>query len=112
MRENTRWELAAEDPAQVQALAEALRDVSCLASIASNRTVDPGRRNPLHTLARLLLRRGLTDADSAARFLAPCVDHLHLPGQMTGLRCAVDRVDAAIERKDPILIYGDYDVDG
>ena len=29
-----------------------------------------------------------------------------------GLRCAVDRLDAAIERKDPILIYGDYDVDG
>ncbi len=112
MRQNARWELAAEDPAQVQALAEALRDVSGLASIASNRTADPGRRNPLHTLARLLLRRGLTDADSAARFLAPCVDHLHLPGQMTGLRCAVDRIDAAIERKDPILIYGDYDVDG
>jgi len=112
VRQNARWELAAEDQAQVQALAEALRDVSCLASIASNRTADPGRRNPLHTLARLLLRRGLTDADSAARFLAPCVDHLHLPGQMTGLRCAVDRIDAAIEGKDPILIYGDYDVDG
>jgi single-stranded-DNA-specific exonuclease len=112
VRENARWELAAEDPAQVQGLAEALRDVSCLASFASNRTADPGRRNPLHTLARLLLRRGLTDADAAARFLAPGVDHLHLPGQMTGLRCAVDRIDAAIERKDPILIYGDYDVDG
>ena len=112
MRQNARWELAAEDPARVQALAEALRDVSCLASIASNRTADPGHRNPLHTLARLLLRRGLTDADSAARFLAPCVDHLHQPGQMTGLRCAVDRIEAAIEGKDPILIYGDYDVDG
>lgn len=31
---------------------------------------------------------------------------------MAGLRCAVDRLDAAIESKDPILIYGDYDVDG
>ena len=31
---------------------------------------------------------------------------------MTGLRVAVDRLDAAIERKEPILIYGDYDVDG
>jgi len=31
---------------------------------------------------------------------------------MTGLRAAVDRIEAAIERKEPILIYGDYDVDG
>jgi len=31
---------------------------------------------------------------------------------MAGLRSAVDRIDAAIERKEPILIYGDYDVDG
>ncbi len=31
---------------------------------------------------------------------------------MTGLRAAVDRIDAALERKEPILIYGDYDVDG
>jgi len=31
---------------------------------------------------------------------------------MTGLRAAVDRIDAAIERQEPILIYGDYDVDG
>jgi len=31
---------------------------------------------------------------------------------MTGIPAAVDRIDAAIERKEPILIYGDYDVDG
>lgn len=31
---------------------------------------------------------------------------------MAGLRAAVDRIDAAIERKEPMLIYGDYDVDG
>ncbi len=37
---------------------------------------------------------------------------LHAPEQMTGLRPAVDRIDAAIGRKEPILIYGDYDVDG
>ncbi|MGC1963642.1 MAG: single-stranded-DNA-specific exonuclease RecJ, partial [Candidatus Sulfotelmatobacter sp.] len=51
-------------------------------------------------------------AESAARFLSPSLTHLHLPEQMTGLRCAVDRIAAAIERKEPILIYGDYDVDG
>jgi single-stranded-DNA-specific exonuclease len=70
------------------------------------------RPNSLHTLARLLIRRGITDPDSAARFLFPSLDHLHAPEEMRGLGAAVDRIDAAIERKDPILIYGDYDVDG
>ena len=63
-------------------------------------------------LAPLLVRRGFTDADSAATFLSPSLSHLHAPERMSGLRLAVDRIDAAIERKEPMLIYGDYDVDG
>jgi single-stranded-DNA-specific exonuclease len=65
-----------------------------------------------HILAPLLVRRGITDADSAATFLSPSLSHLHAPERMSGLRLAVDRIDAAIERKEPMLIYGDYDVDG
>ena len=65
-----------------------------------------------HILAPLLVRRGITDADSAATFLSPSLSHLHAPERMSGLRLAVDRLDAAIERKEPTLIYGDYDVDG
>jgi single-stranded-DNA-specific exonuclease len=60
----------------------------------------------------LLVRRGITDPESARAFLSPTLSHLHAPERMTGLRAAVDRIDAAIERKEPILIYGDYDVDG
>ena len=103
-----RWELAAEDPVRVHRLAVALRDLPDLPFRASNAKRD----GPLHTLARLLIRRGITEADSATRFLFPSLDHLHAPEEMTGLRAAVDRLDAAIERKEPILIYGDYDVDG
>ena len=111
MRGNARWELAAADPALVQSLAAALCDLPQLPFNRGN--VNASQRDAgSRTLARLLIRRGLTDAESAARFLRPSVDHLHSPEQMTGLRCAVDRLDAAIERKDPILIYGDYDVDG
>ncbi len=111
MREPARWELAAPDPAQVQALAAALCD---LPQLPFNRGKLNGSQRDAasRTMARLLIRRGLTDAESAARFLTPSVNHLHSPEQMTGLRRAVDRLDAAIERKDPILIYGDYDVDG
>ena len=65
-----------------------------------------------HVLAPLLVRRGITDLDSASIFLFPSLSHLHAPERMTGLRAAVDRIEAAIERKEPILIYGDYDVDG
>jgi single-stranded-DNA-specific exonuclease len=105
-----RWELAADDPVQVQTLAVALAEVPDLRAICHQKnTSDSGS---LRTLARLLIRRGLTEADAAARFLFPSVDHLHASEQMTGVRAAVDRLDAAIERKEPMLIYGDYDVDG
>jgi single-stranded-DNA-specific exonuclease len=104
-----RWELAGDDPVRVQALAAALGNLPDLP--ISNRARN-SRGNPLPTLARLLIRRSLSEADDAARFLFPSVTHLHAPEQMTGLRAAVDRIDAAIERKEPILIYGDYDVDG
>jgi single-stranded-DNA-specific exonuclease len=106
-----RWELAAEDPIRVQALAAALGGSPDLPiSNRARQSSNPG--SPLHTLARLLIRRGLTEPDEALRFLLPSITHLHAPELMTGLRAAVDRIHAAIERKDPILIYGDYDVDG
>ncbi len=63
-------------------------------------------------LAPLLVRRGIQNAESAQRFLAPSLSHLHAPELMMGLSIAVDRIEAAIERKEPVLIYGDYDVDG
>jgi len=63
-------------------------------------------------LAPILQRRGIADIESVARFLAPSLSHLHSPEQMTGLPAAVERIAAAIERREPTLIYGDYDVDG
>jgi single-stranded-DNA-specific exonuclease len=105
-----RWELAAADPAQVHPLALGLQDFPHL-PFNSNKANGLDRA-AIHTLAQLLIRRGLTDPEQAARYLAPSLDHLHAPEQMTGLQAAVDRIDAAIERKEPMLIYGDYDVDG
>jgi len=66
----------------------------------------------MELLAPLLVRRGVADPESAYRFLNPSLTHLHSPELMMGLPTAVDRIDRAIERKEPILIYGDYDVDG
>jgi single-stranded-DNA-specific exonuclease len=107
-----RWHLPAEDPVRIHQLAAALRDSPHLLGRDFFRQSATNKNALFSTLARLLLRRGITDAASAERFLAPSLAHLHGPEQMMGLRAAVDRIDAAIERKEPILIYGDYDVDG
>src|ERR1700737_1456202 len=64
------------------------------------------------TLARLLVMRGISEVEAAEHFLAPAVSHLHSPYLMSGMKTAVDRIEAAIENKEAILIYGDYDVDG
>ena len=104
-----RWELAAADPAQVHNLAVALQDIPDLGLARGNHS---DQNRACHTLARLLVRRGITEPDPAACYLHPCLDHLHAPELMTGVGAAVDRIDAAIERKEPMLIYGDYDVDG
>ena len=107
-----RWELAAEDPVGVQSLATALQQFSELQSIFSTFEKRFIPSSALYILARSLFRRGITEPEAAAQFLSPSLTHLHSPDQMTGVRAAVDRLDAAIERKEPMLIYGDYDVDG
>ena len=64
------------------------------------------------SLATLLLCRGHDTAEAALRFLEPVPDHLHEPSLMRGLPAAVTRLQTALENREPILIYGDYDVDG
>ena len=64
------------------------------------------------TLARLLATRGIATADEAQRFLNPAIDQLHSPYLLSGLRTAVERLRAAVERDETVFIYGDYDVDG
>jgi len=63
-------------------------------------------------IARLLLARGYADSTAATLFLQPSLDHLHDPYLMRGMREAVDRIRRALLNAEPILIYGDYDVDG
>jgi single-stranded-DNA-specific exonuclease len=63
-------------------------------------------------LARLLIGRGIDQPDLAEKYLSPSLAHLHSPYEMRGMKAAVDRLAAAIERKEGVLIYGDYDVDG
>jgi single-stranded-DNA-specific exonuclease len=77
---------------------------------AADRLVAELRVAPI--VARLLSQRGLGDPELAARFLNPSLDHLHDPMRLADMGVAVDRIFAAIERRERIAIHGDYDVDG
>jgi single-stranded-DNA-specific exonuclease len=98
-----RWDLKTADSAAVERLAAELISQPSLCL-----------KNPeiASTLARLLVMRGISEVEAAEHFLAPALSHLHSPYLMTGMKTAVDRIEGAIENKEAILIYGDYDVDG
>jgi single-stranded-DNA-specific exonuclease len=63
-------------------------------------------------VSELLTARGITSVDEANRFLRPSLDQLHSPMEMLGMLAAVERLERAIASREPMLIYGDYDVDG
>jgi single-stranded-DNA-specific exonuclease len=63
-------------------------------------------------LAELLVARGVTQPADAFCFLNPEAAHLHDPLRMLGMNAAVERLELAIASREPVLLYGDYDVDG
>ena len=63
-------------------------------------------------LCALLVVRGLGDGDVARRYLRPQYEHLHPPSLLKDLDVAVARLSQAIRAGEPILVHGDYDVDG
>ena len=63
-------------------------------------------------ISKLLIKRGITDFDSAKDFFRPNLDNTHDPFLMKGMDLAVDRLIKAKNSNEKVLIYGDYDVDG
>ena len=63
-------------------------------------------------LAFLLIRRGITTESAAKRFFRPQLADLINPFLMKDMDIAVDRLNDAMGRKERIMVYGDYDVDG
>ncbi|MCR4317484.1 MAG: single-stranded-DNA-specific exonuclease RecJ [Planctomycetes bacterium] len=62
--------------------------------------------------AMVLLRRGIDNADEARSFIMPSLRSLHDPFLMKDMDKAVARIRKAVDDKEKICIYGDYDVDG
>lgn len=63
-------------------------------------------------LANLLVQRGITTFEQARDFFRPSLKKLHDPFLMKDMDRAISRIESAIARKEKILVYGDYDVDG
>ena len=63
-------------------------------------------------LGQLLVQRGITKAGDAKKFFRPQLPDLHDPFLMKDMDIAVERLNKAMGKKERILIYGDYDVDG
>lgn len=63
-------------------------------------------------ICSLLVQKGITQFDQAKAYFRPSLADLHDPFIMKGMAKAVHRLGQAIAQKEPILVYGDYDVDG
>jgi single-stranded-DNA-specific exonuclease len=80
-------------------------DPPLISSLAKDLAIPP-------FIAALLLRRGFQSADEAEAYLYPRLKSLGDPFALPHMREAVERILAALEKKERIVLYGDYDVDG
>jgi single-stranded-DNA-specific exonuclease len=71
-----------------------------------------GRLGVSRLISRIFLSRGISDVHYIRSFLNPCLDDLHNPFLLKDMDKAVERIIKAINGREKILIYGDYDVDG
>jgi single-stranded-DNA-specific exonuclease len=63
-------------------------------------------------IARILVDRGISTYDQAKLYFRPSLDHLHDPFLLDGMDAAVQRILRALEGRERLLVFGDYDVDG
>ena len=63
-------------------------------------------------IGRLLMLRGVTNADEGRRFLEPSLSHVSDPFLLDGMQVAVDRIRQARDADEHVVVFGDYDVDG
>lgn len=87
-----RWKILKADEAETSALQQSLRINNAL--------------------CRILVQRGFNSFDKAKQYFRPQLNELHDPWLMKDIDKAVARILTAFEKKEKILVFGDYDVDG
>src|SRR6202030_1854722 len=63
-------------------------------------------------IARLLMRKGFATSEEVETFLRPRLSSLSDPFLLPNMQAAVERILAALDRHERIVLFGDYDVDG
>ena len=71
-----------------------------------------GMLNLHPVIGTLLVERGVETVEEAKQFFRPQLTHLHDPFLFKDMKAAINRLNEALGRKERILVYGDYDVDG
>ena len=87
-----RWKILTADEEKVSALAASL--------------------NINHSICTILAERGIDNFEKAKNYFRPQLAQLHDPMLMKDMRKAVSRIATAFEKKEKVLVFGDYDVDG
>ncbi len=87
-----RWKILSADPAIVDTLQQSLK-------------IHP-------VICQILAQRGIVSFDEAKNYFRPQLTDLHSPWLMKDMDKATERIIAAIEQQEKILVFGDYDVDG
>jgi single-stranded-DNA-specific exonuclease len=64
------------------------------------------------TICKILVQRGIDDFEKSKAYFRPQLDSLHDPYLMKDMQKAVERIETAFNKKEKILVFGDYDVDG
>ncbi|MGB4846059.1 MAG: single-stranded-DNA-specific exonuclease RecJ [Ferruginibacter sp.] len=89
---NKRWKILQADKTKTDALQQSLK-------------INPA-------LCQILTERGFDEFEKAKDYFRPALSNLHDPWLMKDMDKAVERILAAFEKKEKILVFGDYDVDG
>lgn len=89
---NKKWQIYETDETKIQELQDKYKINKLLATILSNRNI--------------------TEQQKIELFLKPTRNDFHDPFQITDMEIAVKRILEAIDKKENVTIYGDYDVDG
>ena len=95
----------ARTPTRWQRRTDSVPDAASVDNLSTSLRISP-------LVATLLLQRGFDDAAEAERFLRPKLSHLPDPATLPGCSPAATLIADAVHRKHPIVVYGDYDVDG